>query len=161
MHETSIFGLAFGPSSGDLFTASADGFAKSLSRNRGFVEDTAFSHGDYVRCVAVSEARGVIVTGCRDEDVRVWDVASGKCVATLVGHWEEVCGVVVIGEREGVVVSVGIDGTVRRWGLGREELARHVEESEGEYEKVEEKKGESLLTEEEERELAELMDESD
>jgi hypothetical protein len=107
----------------------------------------------------VSEELGVVVTGCRDENVRVWDNGSGDCVAVLSGHWEEVTGVVVIGKLSQLAVSVSIDGTVRKWGLSREELARAREDKEEEIEV--EKQKESGMTEEEERELAELMDESD
>jgi hypothetical protein len=66
-----------------------------------------------------------------------------------------------------VVVSVGIDGTVRRWGLEGKEVAEAKRRREDEMsgvlrreEEVEDKK-EGLLTEEEERELAELMEDSD
>ena len=158
VHETSLFGLEFN-SVGDLWTASADRTAKCLSRERKFQADTTLEHPDYVRCIGVSEELGVVVTGCRDENVRVWDNGSGDCVAVLGGHWEEVTGVAVIGKMRQLAVSVSIDGTVRKWGLSREELARSRAEKDEEIE-AEKEKG-SGMTEEEERELAELMDESD
>jgi WD40 repeat protein len=157
-HETSLFGLEFS-SAGDLWTASADQTAKCLSRERKFQPDTTLEHPDYVRCVGVSEELGVAVTGCRDENVRVWDNGSGECLAVLEGHWEEVTGVVIAGRRSQWAVSVSIDGTVRRWGLGKEELSKAREGKQATKEVVKEKG--SGLTEEEERELAELMDESD
>jgi len=100
----------------------------------------------------------------------VWDAGTGKLETVFEGHYEEVTGVVVL-VREGreVVVSVGIDGTVRQWGLGKGELEkwkageaeRRRAEAVGFEEVVEVKKveeGKGLLTEEEERELAELME---
>ena len=102
-----------------------------------------------------------MVTGCRDEGVRVWDAASGELACVYDGHFEDVTGLVVVG---GYVVSVSIDGTVRRWSLKREDVKKAREESEkdGQAEEEEEPAPKtSMLTEEEERELAELMDDSD
>ena len=77
-------------------------------------------------------------------------------------------GVLVLGDR---VVSAGIDGTVRVWGLGEEELMKVKAKDEGaegeEEEDEEEDETRSMIsgeenggmTEEEERELAKLMDE--
>jgi hypothetical protein len=61
-------------------------------------------------------------------------------------------------------VSVSIDGTVRRWGLRKQDMNQYEEEVKkvmnGEVEDGA-KKGEGMLTAEEEAELAELMDDSD
>ncbi|KAF2491572.1 WD40 repeat-like protein [Lophium mytilinum] len=159
-HETSINQLTFSPS-GDLFTASSDKSAQILSRTQNFAPDTTFPHPDFVRAVAVDEGKGWVVTACRDEEVRVWDSGSGKCVIVLAGHYEEVTGVVIWG---GKVVSVGIDGTVRSWELSQGEFERVRKEDDEEKEgvvKEEEKGKKSLMTVEEEAELAALMDESD
>jgi WD40 repeat protein len=162
-HETSINALSFSHS-GDLYTASSDNTAAILSRAQNWALDTSLPHPDYVRSVAIDEERGYVVTACRDEEVRVWDVASGKCVITLSGHFEEVMGVVVIGNRgKERVVSVGIDGTVRSWGLGEAEFAavRREEEMEKEGVVKEEVGKMNLMTQEEEDELAALMEDSD
>lgn len=159
-HDTGIFALAF-DASADLWTASADRSAKCLARERGWAADTVLLHPDYVRAVALDEERGWAVTGCRDEGVRVWDAASGELACVYDGHFEDVTGLVVVGS---YVVSVSIDGTVRRWSLKREDVKKAREESEkdGQAEEEEEPAPKtSMLTEEEERELAELMDDSD
>jgi hypothetical protein len=62
------------------------------------------------------------------------------------------------------LVSVSIDATVRRWSLEPRALKQAKEDAEkaARGETVEETKPkESLMTEEEERELAELMDDDD
>jgi hypothetical protein len=60
------------------------------------------------------------------------------------------------------VVSVSIDATIRQWSLRPADLQRSREEAQNiEAKKEELPKQESLLTEEEERELAELMAEDD
>ena len=160
-HETSVYKVCF-DSDGDLWTASADKTAKHLVRSRGWEADTTLRHPDFVRDVVVSEEIGVVATACRDEEVRVWDLASGDLVCTYSGHFEEVTGLVVMAK---TVVSVSIDGTLRRWGLERNDMLAYEEQLKkevvGDGGGEEEKKGGSDLTAEEEAELAEMMDESD
>jgi WD40 repeat protein len=161
-HETSIDAVHF-DSDGDLWTASADKTAKCLSRGRGWEEDSQFEHPDFVRDIAVDEDGGWVITACRDEEVRVWDKASGKLHHVFSGHFEEVTGLVLLpGQR---VVSVSIDGTVRQWSLKAQELAKAVQEAEderlGKIEEDKAEKKEGLMTLEEEAELAELMGDSD
>ncbi|KAF2640748.1 WD domain-containing protein [Massarina eburnea CBS 473.64] len=166
VHETSVSSLSF-DSDGDLWTASADHTAKCLSRTQSFAPDTSFEHADYVRDAVVDEAGGWVVTACRDENVRVWEKGSGKLHHVFVGHWEEVTGLVMVGGRNGRgVVSVGIDGTLRRWKLDAKALAEAIKEAEDEKDgvvKEEEGEGEKkpVMTEEEEAELAALMEDSD
>lgn len=79
---------------------------------------------------------------------------------TFSGHFEEVTGLVLVGS---TIVSVGIDATIRQWSLRPDELQQAVDlakKSVEEEEKEEEKEApnaESMLTAEEEAELAELM----
>lgn len=74
---------------------------------------------------------------------------------TFSGHFEEVTGLVLVGS---TVVSVGIDATIRQWSLRPDELQRAVELAKKSPAEEEDKpNGETMLTEEEERELAELM----
>lgn len=58
------------------------------------------------------------------------------------------------------VVSVSIDATIRQWSLKADELQQAVDKAKNPTADDEEAKPkpESMLTEEEERELAELMD---
>lgn len=107
------------------------------------------------------------MTAGRDEDVKVWDGASGKLQHVYEGHFEEVTGLLVLGRG---VVSVGIDATVRQWDLSSDGLGRAVREAEegrGGVEKEMEMEREEVmkpevggLTEEEERELEDLMGDS-
>lgn len=161
--DTSVYKLRF-DSDGDLWTASADKTAKHLIRSRNWEADTTLEHPDFVRDVLPFEDLGLVVTACRDEEVRVWDVSSGKLVCTYTGHFEEVTGLASLTDRK--VVSVSIDGTVRQWSLERPDMAKYQEElakeaANGEAEdKQDEKKG-SMLTAEEEAELAELLSDDD
>ncbi|TVY34591.1 putative WD repeat-containing protein [Lachnellula subtilissima] len=160
-HETSVYTILFSgdDEDSDLWTASADGTAKCLSRAKGWSTEDSYTHGDYVRAVAVTS--DWVITAGRDEDVKVWDRATGKLWHVYEGHYEEVTGLVLVNGNT-KVVSVSIDGTVRTWGLGKADLekARIEREArqkgEAKEEKIQPKKG--LITEEEEAELADLMD---
>jgi WD40 repeat protein len=160
-HETSVYKLFFDSDEGDLWTASADGTAKCLSRAHNWVAEETIEHGDYVRTVAVTT--DWIVTAGRDEDVKVWDRITGKLFHIYDGHFEEVTGLALMDDGR-KVVSVSIDGTVRTWPLGRNELEKvRVEKDERTKGLVQEAPvvKTSLMTEEEEAELAELMDDDD
>lgn len=208
VHDTSVNRLCFSfltsPSSGDvspfdasratLHTASSDGSAKTLSPLRAahsqrstaqYTTTQTLQHPDFVRAVIVvappcGYSDPLVVTACRDENVRVWDAGDGALLGELEGHYEEVTDLVGLRNVGGqdVLVSVSIDGTVRRWGWRREVIESGGKGGEregdggdaegagggaaGEAEASTGKgggKGEVELTEEEENELAELMDE--
>ncbi|KAL9094154.1 MAG: hypothetical protein Q9165_003569 [Trypethelium subeluteriae] len=169
VHETSVNRIFFplSDTSGDFWTASSDKTAKHIVRSRGWEADTVLDHPDFVRDICYDEASGYVVTACRDEGVRVWDPTSGNLVHCFAGHFEEVTALVVLGRgvgQAGEIVSVSIDGTIRRWGLGKEELQQAKEDAEKEQECAliqDEKPKASMLTEEEERELAELMEDEE
>lgn len=163
-HETSVYQVLFAgdEEETDLWTASADGTAKCLSRAKHWSAEETYEHGDYVRTVAVTDTW--VVTAGRDEDVKVWDKATGKLWHVYDGHYEEVTGLTVLqGGKQ--AISISIDGTVRTWGLGKVELEKarleNEEKAKGivKEEKVEPKKG--LMTAQEEAELAELLDSDD
>lgn len=166
VHETGVYKVFFDVSGdeADLWTASADGSSKCLSRGKGFTTEDNFEHGDHVRAVVVSDQW--VVTAGRDEDLKIWDRASGKLYCSLEGHYDEVTDLVLLDGRhdqEKRLASVSIDGTVRTWPLDKAGIDTAVreqqsvgtngvgdEQSKGEPEKV--------LTAEEEAELAELLD---
>jgi WD40 repeat protein len=162
VHETSIDAIHF-DSDGDLWTASADKTARCLSRVREWQEDSQFEHPDFVRDVAVDEEGGWVITACRDEEVRVWNKASGKLHHVFSGHFEEVTGLLLLSRQR--LVSISIDATVRQWSLKAQDLATAIQEAEDERlgkDKEEElEKKEGLMTAEEEAELAELLDDSE
>jgi len=163
-HETSVYKVIFvgDDEDSDLWTASADGTAKCLSRSRNWSTEETYEHGDYVRAIAVT-SDWVITTG-RDEDIKIWDRATGKLWHIYDGHYEEVTGLVVL-EGDNKVASVSIDRTVRVWNLEKSALQKAIQERAERLkgvvkdEKLQPKKG--LLTAEEEAELAELMDSYD
>lgn len=160
-HETTVYRLLFDLEGEevDLWTASGDGTAKCLLRQKCFVADDTIQHGDHVRAVALAEPW--VVTAGRDEDVKVWDRLSGKLYSTLDGHFDEVTDLLTLpgGNR---VVSVSIDGTVRTWSLSGKDLDQFNKEKEERAKGVKKEEpaqsSENLMTAEEEAELAALME---
>ncbi|KAE8350514.1 WD40-repeat-containing domain protein [Aspergillus coremiiformis] len=157
VHDTNVYRLFFDRDA-DLWTASADKTAKCLVREDGWKPNLTLTHPDFVRDVVVDEQGGWVVTACRDEEVRVWNRSTGQLHHTFSGHYEEVTGLVLLGS---TVVSVSIDATIRRWSLKLEDLQIAIERAKGTSANDEQQpNAESMLTEEEERELAELLEES-
>jgi len=177
VHETSVYALHFDSDGSGIWTASADKNAKHLSRkdpdapasnsvvdelNPSLIweEDTSLPHPDFVRSVTTHPTLPVVITACRDEEIRLFNPSTGKLEHTYSGHYEEVTGLCVRGNN---AVSVSIDGTIRSWSLLKQDIEASKKELEqlknGEVEKEGSGAGpgESMLTEEEERELAELM----
>ncbi|KAF3480123.1 uncharacterized protein GIQ15_05470 [Arthroderma uncinatum] len=156
VHETSIYKIFF-DEDGELWTASADNIAQCLNRESGWKSETALEHPDYVKDIVIDEARGWVITACRDEEVRVWDRATGELHHTYTGHFEEVTGLLVLGSK---VISVSIDATVRQWPLDPKEIQRAKAAGETGAQPAPEPAPESMLTEEEERELDDLLNDN-
>ncbi|KAF9870531.1 WD repeat protein [Colletotrichum karsti] len=162
-HETSVYKVVFDVTGDevDLWTASADGTAKCLLREKAFKAEDVFEHGDFVRAIALTN--DWVVTGGISQIIKIWDRTSGKLYAAIDAHFDEITDLIVLRDlagREDVLCSVGIDCTLRTWPLDRKGLDGVVEEikaaAEGK-EKTEEKQGD-LMTADEEAELAALME---
>ncbi|KAK1534125.1 WD domain-containing protein [Colletotrichum costaricense] len=175
-HETSVYKVLFDITGDevDLWTASADGTAKCLLREKAFSAEDAFEHGDFVRAVALTP--DWVVTAGINQHIKVWDRTSGQLYALLDAHFDEITDLVVLrgsstaaaAAAADVLCSVGIDCTLRTWPLDRKGLDAAVEEiraasevvdgQEGEGEKRKDDDKEPLMTAEEEAELAALME---
>jgi WD40 repeat protein len=167
-HETSVYKLRFDllDDEADLWTASADGTAKRFARSRKFVADDVFEHGDFVRGV-IATPQWVFTAG-RDEDIKVWDKASGKLYCTLEGHYDEITDMALLLARNGIpksIVTVSVDRTLRVWPIQQtqiDNLVQEIQASKDSREEVkEEEKASNSMTAEEEAELAALMEDDD
>ena len=55
-----------------------------------------------------------LATCSKDRTARVWDLATGKCCATLTGHAQEINSISYVGEGQ-TLATASEDGTVRLW----------------------------------------------
>jgi len=76
--ETSVHCIRFLGEDADCWAASADGSARRLDvraeKKDGHRTDTLLKHPDYVNDIAMAGNGRWVITACRDEEVRVWDV---------------------------------------------------------------------------------------
>ncbi|MEV7442873.1 NB-ARC domain-containing protein, partial [Streptomyces sp. NPDC091204] len=64
--------------------------------------------------VAIAPDGTWLATGSLDGTVRIWDRASGNCIATLIGHRGQVLSVAIAADGAWFATG-GVDGTVRIW----------------------------------------------
>ncbi|KAF9154090.1 hypothetical protein BG015_001850 [Linnemannia schmuckeri] len=173
-HETTVYRVIV-EAGVEIWSTSADKTAQRLDLETKKV-DTALWHPDFVKSIVL--AGPYVVTGGRQESVRVWSVATGKQVTEIKGHFDEVSSMVAVGT---TLITGSLDNTVRRWSLKEQDLVPPTPKEEdpsvaalslggsasesaavarGE-EKAEEGRKPGMMTEEEERELAELMGSDD
>jgi WD40 repeat protein len=82
----------------------------------GEVEAKLKGHTDFVMSVAFSQDGSRVVSGSRDETVRVWNVTTGGVEAELKGHKHWVTAV-AFSQDGSQVVSGSRDKTVRIWNV--------------------------------------------
>ncbi|CAG8689906.1 22629_t:CDS:2 [Dentiscutata erythropus] len=147
-HLTSVYALKVFDE--EMWTASADMTVKRWDLYTG-KSDMSLEHPDFVKCLAICGP--YIITGSRDESIRVFDIGSGKLIKVIDGHFDEVSCTAV---REKSLYTGSLDCTLRMWSLT--DIASQEPQSKP---TVQEETSSSLLTEEEERELKELMETED
>ncbi|HEX4947166.1 MAG TPA: TIR domain-containing protein [Blastocatellia bacterium] len=79
--------------------------------------DAIFSgHGDGIFGIAVTPDGQLVISASDDRTIKVWEIASGKCLATLEGHTWPVYGIAITpdGKR---IISGSRDETLRVWEL--------------------------------------------
>ena len=72
-------------------------------------------HSDYVFSVAYSPDGKRIISGSRDQTIKIWDTNTGECLKTLGEHSNSVNSV-VFSPNGTKIVSGSADGTIKIWG---------------------------------------------
>jgi WD40 repeat protein/class 3 adenylate cyclase len=80
----------------------------------GFFGSPNFKQSDAVTCVAVSPDGKYIVSGSRDNTIKLWDAANGKEIRTFKGHSNKVTGVGFAPDGK-TVLSGSADSTLKLW----------------------------------------------
>lgn len=96
--------LAWSESSGDIHVESAS--AVTIQQLRG--------HLDTVREIAFSPNDELLASGADDSTVRLWDIASGRCIHVLQGHNSRV-GALAFSSDGTLVASADYEGAICLW----------------------------------------------
>jgi WD40 repeat protein len=76
------------------------------------------AHDGEATCMAVSNDGTLFVTGGTDQRVKLWDFATGTCLADGVGH-SNVVTAVEFAPDDRQIISTGLDGGIFVWNLFR------------------------------------------
>ena len=110
-----VTAVAFRPDGQGVYAAGADKTVREFELARP-ESAAAAGHALPVRCVAVSRDGKLLATGSEDKTVKVWDVATGREVATLTGPTDRVNAVGFVGPNAVVAAGAGKpDHRVRWW----------------------------------------------
>ena len=134
MHEHNAWDVAFSPDGTTLASSSSDresvgkgqtvilsdvssGITRAVLPHPASVSGLAFAPAD-----AISKGSQILVTGCNDHLVRVWDTSSARLSVParpreLHGHEKAITQVVFRPHGKGMFATGGWDGTLRLWNL--------------------------------------------
>ena len=111
-----------------VVTGSRDATISVVDIQQGVKVHTLLGHGAEIRCMDV--VGNIMVSGsydailkvsppspetslfCAEQLLQVWNVEQGRCIHTLVGHYNKIYTVAFDGER---IVSGSMDATIRLW----------------------------------------------
>lgn len=129
-HSGSIYSLCLSADGQTLISGSRDATIKvwhlhsiktynSNSTNRligdGLI-DTFTGHSDSINTVTISPNGQIIVSGSEDNTIKLWDLNTGECLATLAGHEAGVRAVAISPDGQ-LLVSGSADNTIKLWQL--------------------------------------------
>lgn len=87
-----------------------------VGRRVAVLRRTLVGHTNYVWDVVITPDGRRVLSASNDQTVRMWDVASGNCLATFTGHSAFVCSVAVSCDG-GHVAAGAADGAIKVWNL--------------------------------------------
>lgn len=90
--------------------------SRLVHRQVAVLQRTLVGHTNYVWDVVITPDGRRVLSASNDKTVKMWDVASGNCLATFEGHDAFVCSVGI--SRDGRLVAAGAaDGAIKIWEL--------------------------------------------
>ena len=85
-HSDPIRDLAFSPNDSKFVTASDDATLKIFDFAGGVEESVLTGHGWDAKSVDWHPTKGLLVSGSKDHQIKLWDPRTGRCLTTLHGH---------------------------------------------------------------------------
>ena len=114
-HEKAVWCLTIS-SDTELVASGSDDFTLRLWKLADSSCLHVFKYSDSVKCVAISSNGRLVIAGAHhaSNQLRSWDVVTGECVTTYVGHTHAVmCMLLVVKDR--FLITGSRDGTVKVW----------------------------------------------
>lgn len=88
---------------------------RALRKASYYGKATLRGHTNSICSTSFSSDGKLLVTGSTDNTIRIWDVATGMCLKTLVGHTDEIRFVEFSPNSNQIIVSTSRDRSVRLW----------------------------------------------
>ncbi|MCH8047275.1 MAG: PD40 domain-containing protein [Planctomycetes bacterium] len=115
---------------GRLRVWNVDGSAATLQKNL----DSITPHSGAVESIVFLPDGSRLVSASSDNTIKVWDIASGKCLSTLAEHTDKIESIAVSPDGQ-MLASASGDNTIRLWdvdtGKVRHVLTGHSDETRG------------------------------
>ncbi|KMT19395.1 hypothetical protein BVRB_1g012450 [Beta vulgaris subsp. vulgaris] len=117
-HDGPVMAMACDASGGLLATAGADRKVLVWDVDGGFCTHYFKGHKGVVTCIMFhpDPSRLLLFSGSDDASVRVWDLVTKKCAATMEKHFSAVVSL-TISEDQRFLLSAGRDKVVNMWDL--------------------------------------------
>ena len=124
-HTDPIRDLAFSPNDTKFVTASDDATLKIWDFQSEVVyhggtaeaESTITGHGWEVKSVDWHPTKGLLVSGSKDHQVKLWDPRTGRCLTTLHGHKNTISKTIFEPNRGQLLATCARDQTARIFDL--------------------------------------------
>ena len=113
-HTDWVTAVAFRPDGGAVLSAGVDKSVRIFETARPDSVSSA-GHALPARCIAINKDGTLAITGSEDKTVKVWDLGSGREVATLTGAADAINALGFAGPDR--VVAAGDDQRIRWWTL--------------------------------------------
>ncbi|OUL20282.1 hypothetical protein BV372_32830 [Nostoc sp. T09] len=82
---------------------------------------TFTGHSHIVRSLAISADAKLLISGSRDQTIKIWQLETGELIRTLKGHRDEVC-TITLSPDEQIIASGSADKTIKLWHVETGEL---------------------------------------
>lgn len=113
-HHNGVNSISWSPDSKYLASCSDDSTTKiwDISETNYESKRTLIGHSYHVTCVVFGPKGNVLVTGSSDEDIRVWEAQSGKCLSALRTHSAGISALDICWDGT-IIASASYDGLIR------------------------------------------------
>ncbi|KAI9219652.1 WD40-repeat-containing domain protein [Blastocladiella britannica] len=118
-HHSDVDAVKFHPNSNYLATGSSDKSARLWDVSSGNCVRVLTGHAGAVQTLAFSPNGRYLATAGDDKCVHVWDLGEGKRIKKMAGHRGLVTSLAFSQGNGALLVSGGLDGTVRVWDMLR------------------------------------------